>query len=60
MATLKFIADDGSEQDFTVVIPAPAASPTEAQVQSAVDTAVEDTFTPGTPGATPDAPTPTA
>ena len=42
MATIKFIADDGSEQDFTVVIPVAAVSETEvAKVETevaAVDT----------------------
>lgn len=31
MATIKFIADDGSEQDFTVIIPV-AAGVSEAEV----------------------------
>lgn len=32
MATIKFIADDGSEQDFTVNIPAQAAAVPVAEV----------------------------
>ncbi len=32
MATIKFIADDGSEQDFTVVVPATTQGVPEAEV----------------------------
>lgn len=52
MAKITFDAQDGSPvQEFDVTLPVAApATPavTEAQVQAAVDTAVENTFTPPT------------
>ena len=49
MPTSNIVANADGSYTVTITVPAPVAvvaEPTETQVQSAVDTAVEDTFTP--------------